>query len=122
MDNANSNQRFSHHRLDAFHVALAALVACDAIAKALPRGYSALADQLRRASQGAYLQLSEAAAREGSDAKNRYRVARGESNEAGAAVEAVRALKLVDEAPCNEAITLLVRLSSMLTRLGGFRA
>jgi four helix bundle protein len=113
---------FSHHRLDAFHVALAALVACDAIARQLPRGYASFADQLRRASQGAYLQLSEAAAREGSDAKNRYRVARGESNEAGAAVEAVLALKLVEESECVRAMELLVRLSSMLTRLGGFRA
>jgi four helix bundle protein len=113
---------FSHHRLDAFHVALAALVACDAIVKAMPRGYGPLADQLRRVSQGAYLRLTEAAAREGADAKNRFRIARGESNEAGAAVEAVRALKLVDEGACNDAIKLLVRLSSMLTRLGGFRA
>ena len=111
---------FSHHRLDAFHVALKALVLCDAIAKEMPRGYGPLADQLRRASQGAYLQLSEAAAREGADAKNRFRVARGEANEAGAAVEAVLALKLVGECECTEALGLLVRLSAMLTRLGGF--
>ena len=40
---------FDHHRLDAFHVALEALVQGDAIARSLPRGYGTLADQLRRA-------------------------------------------------------------------------
>ena len=37
----------------------------DAIARELPRGYGKLSDQLRRALLGAYLQFTEAAAREG---------------------------------------------------------
>ena len=46
-------------------VALEALAKADALAKKLPRGYGPLSDQLRRASQSAFLQLSEGAARSG---------------------------------------------------------
>jgi hypothetical protein len=56
--------RFAHHRLHAFHVARSALVAGDALVRKLPRGYGPLGDQMRRALLGAYLQLTEAAARD----------------------------------------------------------
>ena len=82
--------RFAHHRLDAFHVSRDALVAGDALVKQLPRGYGTLGDQLRRALLGAYLQLTEAAARDGHDRRQRFRCARAEANEAAAAVEAGR--------------------------------
>ena len=112
--------RFAHHRLDAFVVAREALCAGDALVKNLPRGYGPLADQMRRALLGAYLQLSEAAAREGADRKNRFRCSRGECNEAAAAVEAALALGLVPANDANAVLALLDRLAAMLTRLGGF--
>jgi four helix bundle protein len=114
----NTN-RFAHHRLDAFFVAKAALVAGDAIVKKLPRGYGPLGDQLRRALFGAYLQLSEAASREGNDRKYRFRIARGECNEAAAAVEAAAALGIASGAESQALLVLLDRLAAMLARLGG---
>ena len=54
---------FSHSRLDAYTVAREALVLGDGIARALPRGYAPLADQLRRALLSAHLGVAEAAAR-----------------------------------------------------------
>lgn len=114
----NTN-RFAHHRLDAFFVAKTALVAGDAIVKKLPRGYGPLGDQLRRALVGAYLQLSEAASREGNDRKYRFRIARGECNEAAAAVEAAAALGIASEAESQALLVLLDRLAAMLARLGG---
>ena len=80
--------RFAHHRLDAFHTAKRALVMGDALVRKLPRGYGPLADQMRRALLGTYLQLTEAAARDGNDRRQRFRCARGECNEAAEAVEA----------------------------------
>ncbi len=74
--------RFAHHKLDAFHVARSALCAGDALVKKLPRGYATLGDQLRRALLGTYLQLTEAAARDGNDRRQRFRCARAECNEA----------------------------------------
>jgi hypothetical protein len=80
--------RFAHHSLDAFGVILEALRLGDAIARELPRGYGKLSDQLRRALLGAYLQFTEAAAREGADRSNRLRCARAEAGESAAALEA----------------------------------
>ena len=114
------NARFAHSRLDAFHVAKGALVAGDALVRKLPRGYGPLGDQLRRALLGAYLQLSEAAARDGNDRRQRFRCARAECNEAPAAVEAAAALGLVTQAEASALLGNLDRLAAMLTKLGGF--
>jgi four helix bundle protein len=115
-----STTRFAHHRLDAFHVARNALVAGDALVRKLPRGYGALGDQMRRALLGAYLNLTEAAARDGNDRRQRFRCARAECNEAAAAIEAAFALGLVGEGEANAVLAELDRLAAMLTRLGGF--
>lgn len=112
--------RFAHHSLDAFHVSRDALVLGDAVVKKLPRGYGPLGDQMRRALLGAYLQLTEAAAREGNDRRQRFRCARAECNEAAAAVEAAMALGLVGDEEARAVLLLLDRLAAMLTRLGGF--
>jgi len=112
--------RFAHHKLDAFHVAKRALVAGDALARDLPRGYGPLADQMRRALLGAYLQLSEAAARDGNDRRQRFRCARGECNEAAAAIEGAYALGLVGEAQADAVLADLDRLAALLTGLAGF--
>jgi four helix bundle protein len=115
-----STFRFSHYRLEAFHVAKEAFVRGTAIANALPPGYSKLADQTRRALLGAYLQSTEGAAREGKDRRQRFRVARAECNEAAAAIEGAMVIGLADEAEALAVLGLLDRLAAMLTRLGGF--
>jgi len=77
---------------------------------------------MRRALLGAYLQLTEAAARDGNDRRQRFRCARAECNEAAAAIEAALALGLVLEAEADEVLGALDRLAAMLTRLSGFSA
>jgi len=111
--------RFAYHRLDAFHTAKSALVRGDELVRKLPRGYGPLADQLRRALLGAYLQLTEASAREGNDRRQRFRCARGECNEAAAAIEGALALGLIGEAEATAVLTDLDRLAAMLTKLAG---
>jgi four helix bundle protein len=113
--------QFAHSRLEAFRVAKEALVRGDAIAKSLPRGYGPLADQLRRALLGAYLQTCEAAARTGADRGARFRCARAEAGESAACIEAAQALSLVHQDEATDVIVLLDRLSAMLTRLAGLR-
>ena len=112
--------RFAHHKLDAFHVARSALVAGDALVRKLPRGYGPLADQMRRALLGAYLQLTEAAARDGNDRRQRFRCARAECNEAAAALEAAFALGFLTEPETNAVLSELDRVAAMLTGLAGF--
>jgi hypothetical protein len=111
--------RFAHHSLDAFHVILEALRLGDGIARTLPRGYAKLTDQLRRALLGAYLQFTEAAARDGADRTARFRCARAEAGEAAAALQGAVVLDLVAEGKAVAVIVLLDRFCAMVTRLGG---
>jgi hypothetical protein len=69
---------FDHEKLDAFQVARQALARGDQLARALPRGYGSLKDQLRRALLSAYLGVAEAANRTGKDRQARFRCARAE--------------------------------------------
>ena len=109
--------RFAHDRLDAYRVALEALVRGEAIGRSLPRGYSTLGDQLRRALLSAFLGVAEAAGRSGADRLSRFRCARGEASEAAAALDAVLALELAPPEPVERTIELLARPHAMLTRL-----
>ena len=118
-DDKTSYTRFPHHSLDAYGVALEALAQADALAKALPRGYGPPSDQLRRASQSAFLQLSEGAARLGPDRAQRLRCARAEACEAAACVEALGRLGLATTTEVADLMGLLGRLAAMLTRLPG---
>ena len=111
------NISFDHRQLDVGRVSLEALVRGEKVAKALPRGYACLADQMRRALASTYLNTTEAIARRGVDRKMRLRIAKAEANEAVAALDALRALNLLgDEA--EEIATLLGRVCQMLTGLG----
>jgi four helix bundle protein len=112
---------FQHHRLDAYAVALEALKGAEAIAKGLPRGYSTMADQLRRATQSAFLQLAEGVARSGGERAMRLRGARAEASEAAAAVEGLLVIGVADVDEAEHVIGLLGRLCAMLARLEGVR-
>jgi four helix bundle protein len=110
---------FGYHRLDALHTAKSALVRGDELVRKLPRGHGPLADQMRHALLGACLQLTVASAREGNDRRQRFRCARGECNEAAAAIEGALALGLIGEAEATAVLTDLDRLAAMLTKLAG---
>jgi four helix bundle protein len=112
---------FAHHKLDAYEVAKQALVRGEALAKRFPRGNAVLADQLRRALLSALLNIAEAASRSGADRLARFRIARGETSEAAAALDAARALGLVLEGEVQPVFALLGRLYAMLTRLSKAR-
>jgi four helix bundle protein len=108
---------FDHHRLDAYTVALEALVAGEAVAKQVPRGHGTLVDQFRRALEGAFTQTTEASARTGADRLSRFRIARAEAGEAAGIVEALERLGLVSAADVGRVLELLWRLCAMLTKL-----
>jgi len=107
----------NHTGLDAYQVAREALAQGERIARALPRGYGTLSDQLRRALLSTFLGVAEAAARSGADRLARFRCARGEASEAAAALDAVVLLGLAPAAQVEPVVVLLSRLHAMLTRL-----
>ena len=113
--------QFDHHRLDAYHVALEALVKGMAIINGLPRGYGKLKDQAARALQGAFTQTTEASARTGADRLARYRSARAEAGETAGLLEAFEHLRIADAAEVDEVLELLWRLCAMLCRLAKLR-
>ena len=84
----------------------------------LPRGWSALVDQWRRAATSIPLNIAEAVGKT-SDAEraNRYAIARGEAMECGAIVDVVRLLGVVPEAELAHAKQLLERVVGMLSRM-----
>jgi len=108
---------FDHHRLDAWHIVLEALIRGDAIAKAVPKGYGKLKDQLQRALSGAFTQTTEAAARTGADRASRFRTARAEAGEAAGVLEALAQMGVADAGEADAVVGLLWRLCAMLTRL-----
>ncbi len=110
---------FDHEKLDAYQVSIQAAVLVDGIARGLPRGYGKLKDQMQRASQSAMLLTSEASARRGADRSMRFRWARAEAGEAGAALECAARLRITNLDRAAEARELLLRLSAMLYRLAG---
>ena len=121
VDRPNRQHEFDHHRLDAYEVALEAMVEGDAIAEAMPRGYGKLEDQLKRALQGAFTQTAEAAARTGADRVARFRAARAEAGEAAAILEGIERLEVGDAVRIDHVLGPLWRLCAMLTRLAQLR-
>jgi hypothetical protein len=110
-------QAFAHASLDAFRLALEALVRGEAIARKLPRGYGPLRDQLSRELQSAYLQTCEGAARSGADRRARVGSARAEAGEAAAALVAITELSLGERAEVECVVELLGRLCATLAGL-----
>ena len=76
-----------------------------------------LADQLRRASQAAVLNLAEARRRRGRDQAQRIRVAAGEAGEARAALDVALAWRHITPAQRAALDATLDRVRAMLYRL-----
>jgi len=84
----------------------------------LPRGYSALADQWRRAAMSVPLNVGEGAGKtSAAERAHCYAVARGESMECGAILDVVRLLEVLPEAELAHAKQLVVRMVEMLTKM-----
>ena len=84
----------------------------------IPRGYSALVDQWRRAAMSVPLNIAEAVGKPSeADRCNRYAIARGEAMECGAILDVVRLLDAVPETELDDAKQLLIRVVGMLSKL-----
>lgn len=78
----SSSTRFAHQRLDVYRVAIELYRGVEDLARGLPRGYSDLKDQLRRATGATVRHVAEGANRiHPKDKAARFMVARGEVGE-----------------------------------------
>lgn len=107
-----------YEKLDVYQCAIEHLAFVFESIPRIPRGWSALVDQWRRAATSIPLNIAEAVGKT-SDAErsNRYAIARGEAMECGAIIDVVRLLAVVPEPDLARAKQLLVRVVGMLSRM-----
>ena len=107
-----------YEKLDVYRCAIEHLAFVFRALPAVPRGFSALADQWRRASTSVPLNIAEAVGKtSAAERANRYAIARGEAMECGAILDVVRLLDVLPADEVAAAKERLVRLVSMLTRM-----
>ena len=107
-----------HERLDVYQCALRFAALSLAMAKALPRGQSELADQLRRASMSIPLNIAEGVGKPTlADRRRFFAIARGSALECAAIVDICLLLGIAGQAESDEAKALATRLVAMLTKL-----
>jgi four helix bundle protein len=117
----NIPNRFAHHKLVAYRVAMDLFVGVEHLAQSLPRGHADLKDQLRRSGAAAVRHIAEAASREHArDKAARFSVARGECGECASAIEMALAIGLVASGRAASLLALADRLAGLL--LGLIRA
>jgi four helix bundle protein len=103
--------------LDVYRCAIRFLALSSTLARRVPRGYSELADQLRRAALSVPLNIAEGSGKTDRDAVRFYTIARGSALECAAIVDAMEALGFAANDELGEARELLERTVAMLTRL-----
>jgi four helix bundle protein len=108
----------SFQKLDVYRCAIDFLAPSVELAAAVPRGYAALGDQLRRAALSVPLNIAEASGRlTDADAARHHGIARGSAMECAAIVDGLRVLGAIDEARHAAAVALRGRIVAMLTKL-----
>jgi four helix bundle protein len=106
-----------YERLDVYRAAIEFLQIAFTLVERIPRGYGALADQLRRAAMSIPLNIAEAAGK--STAKDRahfHAIARGSAMECGAILDVVSLLG-VASLEVEQGKQLLERTVSMLSKM-----
>lgn len=110
--------QLDHEKLDVYRLALEFMEYAFLLIKDLPRGNSAIADQLTRASTSIVLNIAEGAGKFSRLDKRRYYVsARGSATESAALLDICQRLELIDAQRKEVGRAKLVSIVSMLVRL-----
>jgi len=108
----------SFKRLDVYKLSVEFLELSFRLQAPLPRGYSKLADQFKRASMSVPLNIAEAAGKVSpAEAAHHFAIARGSAMECGAILDVFRVSKLAVESDLQHGDILLVRVVSMLSKM-----
>jgi four helix bundle protein len=107
-----------HEKLDVYRCAIDFLRIALRLVAQLPRGYAAVADQLRRAATSTPLNIAEGTGKvSDADRAHFYSIARGSAMECGALVDVIRLLGCTADADLDDCKALLVRTVSMLSKM-----
>ena len=108
----------SYQKLDVYQCAIQFLALAAVILGGLPRGYSFLADELKRASISISQNIAEGVGKSTEADKSRYwAIARGSAMECGAILDACKVLKLANADGLRKGSDLLERIVSMLSKM-----
>ena len=107
-----------HEKLDVYKISIEFMALAIKIVENVPRGYSSLSDQLKRAAWSIPLNIAEGCGKRGiNDKKRFYAIARGSAMECAAVIDVCQVLKIDPENALKNGKTLLIRIVSMLTKL-----
>ena len=107
-----------HEKLDVYNVSIEFMAIAINLADNIPRGYSSLADQLKRAAWSIPLNVAEGCGESGIKDKRRfYAIARGSAMECAAIIDVCQVLGIDDLNSFKQGKALLTRIVSMLTKL-----
>ena len=108
----------NYRNLHVYQRAICFLPLAAEIAAALPQKYSALADQIRRASLSIPLNIAEGSGKtSGPDQRRFYAIARGSAMECGAVIDACVSLNLIGTDRAKDADDLLSAVVRMLSKM-----
>jgi len=108
----------AHERLDVYQRAIEFLALASSVLDGMPKGHSALSDQLRRAALSIPLNIAEGVGKSTRpDQRSFFHNARGSAMECAAVLDACRVLELARPDVIATAKEVLVRIVCMLSRL-----
>jgi four helix bundle protein len=108
----------SYKKLDVYQCAIQFLAVVAGIVQKIPRGYSFLADELKRAAVSIPQNIAEGVGKPKEVDRSRYfGIARGSAMECGAVLDACNVLRLGDPTTLEEGSQFLERIVSMLTKM-----
>ena len=108
----------NYRRLDVYQLAIRFLPIAVQVTESLPKGYSALADQLRRASLSIPLNVAEGSGKiSAPDQRRFYAIARGSAMECGAIIDSCQALERVGVETATTATKQLTSIVRMLSKM-----
>ncbi len=111
----------SYQKLDVYKCAIQFLALVATIVARIPRGYSFLSDELKRASVSIPQNIAEGVGKPNEADRSRYLgIARGSAMECGSILDACAALRLIAPDTLEEGMDLLERIVSMLTKMMKF--
>ena len=107
-----------HEKLDVYQVSIEFMAIAVDIANSIPKGYSSLADQLKRAAWSVPLNIAEGCGKNGiNDKKRFYSISRGSAMECAAIIDVCKVLKMDEGDRFKQGKNLLTRIVAMLTKL-----
>ena len=110
---------FGFERLDVYQRSVELMALAMRVISALPAGYHALADQLRRAALSIPVNIAEGVGRTSvADQRRHWIIARGSAMECAAILDVCRVLGIAEGSLLADGRALLVRIVSMLTKMG----